>query len=356
MSKQFLLLILSVFGIQVTGFSQIDSTYQDVDEVIISSKRKKTIAFEDPKYYIVDFTVSETRTLLLMKNLGIYYIYELDQDMNFRHKLRLDVNANSLFDDCFGNTHVVTKDSLYFILDDSLGIFLTETQPKRRFIAAISKCVGMTSEKFAFKKSSSHGIDQTFYTLDRNSGDTKVIYEINDSTISKSLRDTEMLKWAEDNCEDDPNRSTETRSFSNKANQEQYFPSFFYRSYSPPEYNPLFIVDDTLYIFNHAEGRIDQLDEDGNLISSTRINYQFMKGWEEVIYSDKEMKKFYAVWMKNGVQHLIGLALTDEEQNFSAKITKHAYPEKVIVRNGYVYYAYKPNFDASLNKLYRQKL
>ena len=60
--------------------------------------------------------------------------------------------------------------------------------------------------------------------------------------------------------------------------------------------------------------------------------------------------------MRNGAQNLIGLALTEDEQDFGVKITKHAYPEKVVVRNGFVYYAYKPNYDANLNKLYRQKL
>ncbi len=360
MVKQLLLLILIIFGIQSTGISQIDSSYQNIEEVVISTKRKKTIVFEDPKYYIVDFTVSETRALLLMKNFGTYYIYELDEDMNFRHKLRLKVNANSLFEDCFGNVHVVTRDSVYFILNDSFGIFLTETHSRHQFMSAMEKCVGVTSEKIIFENRSAIEQYQTFYTLDKDSAYRNIIYEINDSTISRSLRDVDSLLQSENFDSTyatlrDLNGSNEANAFGIKKSKNQNKSNFFFR-HKRPKYNPMFVVDDTLYFFNHAEGRIDQMDELGNEISSRDIDYQFKKGWKKIVYSDKAKRKFYAVWMKNGAQNLIGIALTDDEQDFGSKITKHAYPKKVIVRNGFVYYAYKPNYDANLNKLYRQRL
>ncbi|MCJ8291684.1 MAG: hypothetical protein HRT58_04835 [Crocinitomicaceae bacterium] len=356
MVKRLLLLILITFGIQLTGISQIDSTYQDIEEVFVSSKRKKTIAFEDPKYYIVDFTVSETRTILLMKNFGTYFIYELDEDMNFRHKLRLKVNANSLFYDCFGNTHVVTRDSVYFILNDSFGLFLTEVHPRVRFMSAMKQCAGRTSEKIIFEMRTVTEEYQTFYTVDIDSGYRNIIYQINDSTIAESLRDASILKQMDDLQIGDAQRNKEASVSKKRADKTQNSRGLFSRKIKPQKYNPLFVVDDTLYIFNHAEGRIDQMDDKGNLIDSREIDYQFKKGWKNIVYSDKGRKKFYAVWMRNGAQNLIGLALTEDEQDFGVKITKHAYPEKVVVRNGFVYYAYKPNYDANLNKLYRQKL
>lgn len=347
--NRLLLLILVVFGIHKMGVSQLDSTYQDIEEVIISADKEKTIAFEDPKYYIVDFTVFEDQTLLLMKNFGTYYLYSLDENMDFRHKLKLKTRANYLFEDCFGNTHVVTDDSVYFVLNDPHGIFLTETRSTRsRYYNVLTKCVGTTTDKFILEKRSKDKRDQTFYTIDLDSSYREVIYEISDSTIALSRRADRRMKREERHFADNGQPV--------ELNENRYLPGFFYRDYSPPKYNPLFVVNDTIYIFNHAEGRIDELDDSGNVISSKRINYQFRKGWEAMIHSDKTSKKFYAVWMKNGVKHLTGLGLNEDEQDFSSQITEHAYPEKVIVRNGYVYYAYKPSHDANLNKFYRQKL
>lgn len=198
MSKQFLLLILIVFGIQVTGFSQIDSTYQDFEEILITSEREKKIVFEDSKFYIVDFTVSETRILLLMRKFRNYYIYELDEEMQLRHRLQLNIKASSFFDDCFGNTHLLTKDSVYFVMNDSMGVFLADTHPRDQFMDVMTNCTGSTSEKIIFKKLADYNQNQKFYTVDIDSGDKKVIYQINDSTVTRSLTDAEVLIQTDD--------------------------------------------------------------------------------------------------------------------------------------------------------------
>ena len=321
------------------AFAQVeDTTFQEIDEVTISSRKKKKIVFKDPKYYIVDFSISDTNAFLLMKNLGKYYLYELDEDMQFINKLRIKMNANSLFQDCFGNTHLVTRDSVYFILNDQFGLFLTETHPRKKFMAAMEKCVGTTLEKIVMEKKTIEEEYQTFYTVDIDSSYRNLIYEINDSTL------THRAKY-----EENPPKEGICEVRVKKRYRIKQF-------VKPQKYNPLFVVDDTLYIFNHYEARIDELDENGDLLTSLKINHHNKKGWRRLVYSDLTRKRFYAVWVKNGAQHLIGLALDEEEQNFSAKITKHAYPEKVIVRNGYAYYTYKPNVDANLNVLYRQKL
>ncbi len=336
--KYLLLFIFSCVFFATTYSQENDSTYQDVEEVFISSKKKKNIVFEDPKYYIVDFTVSNENAFLLMKNLGKYYLYELDENMQFASKLRLNMNANSLFQDCFGNTHLIASDSAYFILDDEYGLFLTEAHPRKEFMKAMEKCVGTVDDKIILENHARFEQNQTFYTIDRASGEKNIIYRINDSTyISNVLNE----------------QSESQQGVSEVRLSKRYLLGNIER---PQRYNPLFVVDDSLYIFNHFEGRMDQLDMDGNVQKSLKINHHKKKGWDRRIYSDISKRQFYAVWVKNGAQHLIGLAMNKDEQNFGSKITKHAYPEKVIVRDGYAYYTYKPNFDANLNKLYRQKL
>lgn len=333
-----LFLLFVTITLYFVGLSQVDSIYQDIEEITISSRKKKKIVFKDPKYYIVDFSISDTNAFLLMKNLGRYYLYELDKDMQFINKLRIKLNANSLFQDCFGNTHLVTRDSVYFILNDTYGLFLTETQPRKEFMEAMEKCVGGTSDKIVLEQKTLLDGFQTFYTMDIDSNYKQIIYEINDSTRVNRAKN-ELIPPMEGISEVRVKKRSRSKIF-----------------IKPQKYNPLFIVEDTLFVFNHYEGRMDQLDDRGNTHTSLKINHHRKRGWKKLIYSDLTRKRFYAVWMKNGAQHLIGLALNDEEQNFSAKITKHAYPEKVIIRNGYAYYTYKPNVDANLNVLYRQKL
>jgi len=66
-------ILLFIIFSSFLGYSQgSDSTYQEVEEVFISSKKKKDIVFEDPKYFIVDFSVTYDKSFLFMKSLGKY--------------------------------------------------------------------------------------------------------------------------------------------------------------------------------------------------------------------------------------------------------------------------------------------
>ncbi len=362
MSKQLLLLGLFFIGIQPIGFSQVDdSTYQKIDEVIISAEQNKEIIFEDSKYYIVDFVVSETNTLLLMKSFGKYFIYELDEDMQLRDKFRLKMDADFLYEDCFGNTHIVAKDSVYSIMSDSLGLFFTDVHPKREFMNSMSKCVGSTFEKIIFEKRTHYNQNQKFYTVDIDSGHKKVIYQINDSTINRGLTDAEVLIQTDEYYSNhqrmgDINGNKEMSFLMRRLNENHDRGDFFYSHVTRPKYNPMFVMDDTLYFFNHSEGKIDQLDDRGTIVSTSQIDYHQKEGWQNMVYSDKAKKKFYALRIDKGIQNLIALSFNNDEQEYSTEITQHAYPKKVIVLDGYAYYTYKPNFDANLNKLYRQRL
>lgn len=367
-----LLLFTSVMIFATPGFSQVDdTTFQHMEEVIISGQKQKEIAFSDPKYYIVDFTIHDTFAILLMKNLGTYYLYELDKDMNFRHKLRLSINADFLMKDCFENTRVVTKDSVYFVLNDTYGLFLAERHPRRNFMRAMTKCVGSTSEKIVFEKKSNYNQDQLYYTVDIDSGDRKVVYEMNDNEISRSMREAAAqlylleavpeAKMSEDGMGGGCSKKTEMsmeqeinayRILYGMQNQANFVASHVLK----PQYNPIFSIDDTLYVFNHRDARAEVLNQHGEIVRSVPIAYHLNKEWDQKVYADRTEKEFYAVKLRNGVQQLVRLALRDGEQQSISEITKHAYPKKVVVRGGYAYYTYKPSFESNLNTMYRQKL
>lgn len=364
MFKQFLLFTLFLTVLPKIGFSQVDdSTYQEIIEVVITSDKPKSMVFEDPKYYIVDFTIADTHAILLMRNFSTYYLYELDRDMNFRHKLKLDVDADALFDDCFGNSYVITKDTAYFILNDRHGLFLTETHPRRQFINAMEKCAGTTSEKVVFEKKSNYNQDQTYYTVDFESGDRKIIYEMKDEELSRSMKEAtaelSLMEYREKDRVAEGNTSASLKDDVNsqRIKNANYDRMKFVSSHVlRPKYNPLFAVDDTLYVFNHQEGKAEVMNDHGDTLNTIPINYHSRKNWDKKVYVDNVDKEFYAVLIRNGVQQLIRLSFEEDGQDSSSEITKHAYPKKVMIRDGYAYYTYKPNFDANLNKLYQQKL
>ncbi|MFK7784089.1 MAG: hypothetical protein AB8B56_03175 [Crocinitomicaceae bacterium] len=371
MIKRILLCILNLLAITHFAISQVeDTTFQYLEEVTIESEKEKKVVFEDPKYYIVDFAIRDTHALMLMRNFGTYYLYELDESMNYRHKLKLNFDADFLFDDCFGNTYVVSKDSVYHVFDDTYGLFITEKHLRREFMSAIEKCVGETTDKIVLKMKSDYTDKYVFYTIDRESGDRKVIYEMEDSPLSKSMRRAAAQLYQigyleKDQLASDSHGGSLRETYnaiqdevdSLRTEREDFSRATFGTLHAiKQKYNALFTLDDTIYVFNHYDCKIDVLDQTGTLMRSIPITYHLRRNWHEQIYVDRIRKEFYAVYMRNGVQRLIRLGLSEDSQDSSAKITKHAYPEKVVVRDGVAYYTYKPNVDANLNKLYMQKL
>ena len=366
--------LLLLLGFQLfTGsvFSQKDdSLFQNIEEVIITSEKEKKIVFEDPKYYIIDFAILDTHAFLLMRNFDNYYLYELDGAMNFRHKLKLRFNANNLFEDCFRNVYVLSRDTAYFIYDHQYGMFLTEQIPKPRFVHSMEKCVGSTSEQIVFFDQPDSLPRDVYYIVDRETRDRKLIYEIQDSEVNRRIRraaaqlqmigalEKEQLRFS--HYEDGISGTLDAllQDIDSIRRENEYFSreTFGVLHVRKCSYNGVFTLDDSIYVFNHYECKMDVLNQTGDLVRSIPITYHLNREFNDRIYLDRVRKEFYAVYMKNGVQRLVRLGLTADSQNTSAKITKHAYPEKVIVRNRIAYYTYKSNVDANLNKLYMQKL
>jgi hypothetical protein len=371
MINRLLLLLLGFLFFSGSIFSQEDdSLYQSIEEVTITSEKEKKIVFEDPKYYIIDFAILDTHAFLLMRNFDNYYLYELDEALNFRHKLKLNFNANHLFEDCFQNVFVLSRDTAYFIYDHQYGLFLTEKIPKPRFSHSMEKCVGSTSEKILFVDQPDSMVREIYYLVDRETRDRKLIYEFEDSEVSRKMRRAATQLYKIGALRKEQLRSSQyedgvrgvlealLQDVDSIRRENEYFSreTFGVLHVRKFKYNGVFTLDDTIYVFNHYECKIDVFNQAGELVRTIPITYHLNREFNDRIYMDRVRKEFYAVYVKNGVQRLIRLGLTEGSQNTSAKITKHAYPEKVVIRDGVAYYTYKPNFDANLNKLYMQQL
>jgi len=230
-------------------------------------------------------------------------------------------------------------------------------------MGAMNKCIGSTSEKIVFEQKSNYNQNQTFYTVDIDSGDRNIVYEIKDHELDRSMREAAaklfLMKYLEKDriSEGNLNGSIADDVNSQRIKNGKYDRRLFIESHLfRPKYNPLFVVRDTLYVFDHLNGKAVVLNDDGDELQTIPISYHLKKKWDNKIYVDKADGAFYAVKLRKGVQQLIRLSFEEDGQNSSSEITKHAYPKKVMVRNGYAFYTYKPYFDANLNKLYRQRL
>ncbi|MBL7921006.1 MAG: carboxypeptidase-like regulatory domain-containing protein [Bacteroidia bacterium] len=130
--------------------------------------------------------------------------------------------------------------------------------------------------------------------------------------------------------------------------------SMFYE----PLYAPIFILKDTICIFNHHNDFLYHYNNKNQLIDSVTISYHHPKNWREwkkQLFVDELSNKVYAFFSKDGHHYLKQIDHQTGKELSTYKL-KHHSAEKIKIKDGYVYYVYRP-FDSTQERfLYREKI
>lgn len=352
--KRFLCFLSILCSVAV--YSQKDTTdrdTQEIEEVIISSNPKQVV-FEDSKFYILDFSVNEKGIFVLLKNLRNYFVYYLDDYMNIKARLKLDFKPQSIFIDCQNDIHILAKDFMYELGGDNEDLTITNRRTTKTYHEYYENCIAVSNQKFFVRNMENVNQTTLYYSVDKITTSYDLLYRIEDSILVldrlgesreiKGKTHLAQLKTAEVNAEN-------LQSSRDQFEQENFFKFVL----SKPDYHPLFVRDDTTYVFDHITGNVIQFSDSGKLLARIPIDYHLNKDWAKSNHFDSERNNFYTVYERNGAQHFVRFQHGDFSLDRETKIT-NAYPEKMMVYDGYVYYTCKPHFDANLNKLYRHKL
>lgn len=128
--------------------------------------------------------------------------------------------------------------------------------------------------------------------------------------------------------------------------------------YYDPVYAPLFIMNDTINVFDHYKNLLFHFDKSGNKLDSVSISYNHPKNWREwkrLMIKDDVEDKVFAVFAKNGHKYLKEIDHRNGEIKGKYKLIFHS-ADKIKARDGYVYYVYRP-FESTQEKfLYREKV
>ncbi len=354
MKNGLMIVLLIVWG---NCFAQEDSIRTlELDEVTFSYK--KEIAYGDREFYITDFYVGDRGRFVLMKRFAKYRLYALDDDMQPIAQLDIPLKPKrlKLFEDCLGFLHLVAPDSLHQIeLLNDTNLVIWESNPISVYNRYLVSCVASNQKGMITRRKLNFNQTVAYYQQMTSQKTKKRIYAVEDSSeraiLARQYADLEDVGLFEAVHSEEIDSSLLRRARS--AYQESHF---FFRHVVKPTYNPLFVVDDTTYVFDHVNDKVVLLCDTGNYIRDIPIDYHYAKHWEQKVLFDKKQERFYTMQEKGGVQTYCMLSSQKFNVIRKADITEHAYPEKVIIYNGYAYYLYKVDLEDNLNKLFRQRL
>lgn len=134
-----------------------------------------------------------------------------------------------------------------------------------------------------------------------------------------------------------------------------YMTGFQNNLYFVLPYAPLFVVHDTLCIFDHGLGVIKRSRFDLSVIDEVPISYQLDGSWSERLVQDRSDGSVYAVFTKNLRTWLRKVDPSTGALGPISRLT-NPFPEEVQVHGAHVYYVYRPYGSLQHRTLYREAI
>jgi hypothetical protein len=109
-------------------------------------------------------------------------------------------------------------------------------------------------------------------------------------------------------------------------------------------YAPIFVLKDTIMIFDHYSDHIYRYSNSLETIDSIEINYhkpQKRRTWKRQVYQDSKSDLFYGLYLQNGYSYLKQIDIKNGGVAASTKL-QNQFVKKIKVHNDYAYYIYKP--------------
>lgn len=320
------ILEINNFNLEDTFYVFLEPKLIILNEVNIYSDKKAGL--KKLEYNIIDFGFLENQLLVLESARSIRKRYRiLIQDDKFQTKsifnLPLRFDPKKIYEDCLGNSHLLTEDSAYQINFENNLLTLCYPVEIERFNSVLKDCLFSTDSLLFFQDISVMGYAFSCYCINI---DTYVKTPfIADNDIDRYFALQDNIRFIKDH----PSRYP--IEFSIRFEKEIMCKP--YKQY-------LTILNDTIFYFNHQNASIDLYSKDRNFIKKFNIDYHKSNGWLSKILVDKTMGKAYTTINNN----LLEINLSNGETVFKTKL---GLAKKVLLNNGYAFILKK---DFNLNR------
>ena len=128
--------------------------------------------------------------------------------------------------------------------------------------------------------------------------------------------------------------------------------------YYDPLYAPMYLKNDTIYVFDFYRDFMYKFVSDQGVLDSVGVYFHHQpkkRGWENHMTQDLINDEIYGVFNRFGFTYIKPINLNTGATDGVFKLY-YRYVEKIIVSDNYVYYTYRP-FESTQKKfIYREKI
>lgn len=319
---------------------------------------KPVTVFKSVKINIADYEFYNDKFLFLVYGKRLNkdsQIYLVDENENILSKHFIPGEPVELYNDYMGNVNLICKKAIYRVEVNKNKISIYEL-PLDEFNQLIKPIVDTLEGSILFSDFMQQFPKFKYYSFNPVDTSVKVIKEIvhpdmdwrynfeyhflNNADKQFAKRMAKRLKGYD--------------KYDVAASMTGFAQSFLYEEI----YAPLFIVNDTINIFDHHQNKIWKFINDTIQTDSIDINYhqpQKKSEWKRKLIMDEVDGSIYGLFMKNGYYYLKNINSSNGEVTTEKKLF-YQFVDKVKIKDGYVYYTYKMKQTLQKKFLYKEAL
>lgn len=331
----------------------------ELPTIDVNTVQKPETLVGKPDYSVVDFDFYEDKFILLTtpKSMLKTSLRLSDATGKILHTLEVPAyagEAQGFFRDYTGGTLLLCKDTILKVDVMANTLFLWHLSPKN-FDTQIKPIQDSLKGRYYFSNQwPDFPLFSYYSTLGNDSAARKL----------KTIVNTELMKLY--NLEYEylpPRQKLEARRLADyyktdKTIMAALMSGFTKSMFYEPLYAPLFILNDTICIFDHHSDQLFHFDKTERLLDSVRISYHHPKRWRDwkrQIYKDDTENKLYAVYSKDGHQYLKHIHYQTGKVEGIYHLQHHS-ATKIKLKGNHAYYIYRP-FESTQEKfLYKEKI
>ena len=314
------------------------STVIELDPIGIDAVQKPDRVIGNNAFFIQDFEFSGNYLVLLTtdRSSDVWSVQLAKEDQAILSKFIIPVtDVLQLYKDFLGYVNVICKEEVYRVKIDGESIRLQQL-PKNDFDWMIRPCVDTIQHDIYFSNYSDAYPRFSYFSYNKNDS-TKVLVR---SVVDKDLElqyefEYEFLKPKEKLMA----RKIAQQNGFDKHDVAAVMTDFAHTKWFTPLYAPMFIVRDTVLIFDHYSDKIYKYDSKNKLIDSIKISYHHpekFREWRRQLLKDETSSLIYGMFLKGGYTYLKGININSGNIESISRLS-FQFVEKARIKDGYGY-------------------
>lgn len=328
-------------------------------EFNISAKQKPDTVFGSQRFSILDFDFYEDNYFLLTedKKTNAHSIKLADETQSVLHSFAIPEDAGKikeLYRDFMGYTNIMAEKKIYRILVRNDKLVLASL-PVEDYNALVKPVIDTINSQLLFSNFSKDYPLFNYFSYNYSDSTKKEIHTIEDEELMHAYRfEYYSLK---------PKDKLLARNVAQEYGVDKHIAAamisgFTQSMYYTPLFAPLYIVSDTICVFDHYKNSLFHYDKNGNKLDSVNITYHHPKNWKEwknKMVKDLTEDKIYAVYDNSGHRYIKNINSNTGRDEGKYSII-HYSADKIRIRDGYIYYVYRPFQSLQEKYLYKEKI